>query len=187
MNRNAITSAVAVAVTLGMLGLAFAAKPIYDTFCRVTGFGGTTQVASQAPTGAIDRPISIRFDSNVNGLPIRFAPEAPRIDTMVGETTLAFYRVTNTSDAPVTAVANYNVTPHKAGPYFNKLECFCFEDRVFAPGETVELPVVFFVDAAMDEERSLEDVGAITLSYTFYRSEGEQTAANAQVADDRLK
>lgn len=187
MNRQALTASAAVAVVLGMLSLAFASKPIYEAFCQITGFGGTTRVASEAPTGPIDREISVRFDSNVNGLPLRFAAEAPRIDTQVGATTLAFYRVTNTSDRPVTAIASYNVTPHKMGPYFSKLECFCFKDRVFEPGETVELPVVFYVDPDMDGERGLRDVGTVTLSYTFYPGGSnppapQTAAANATVA-----
>lgn len=186
MNRQALTASIAVAVVLGMMGLAFASKPLYDTFCRVTGFGGTTQIASGAPTGPIDRNISVRFDSNVSGLPLRFSAEAPRIDTQVGATTLAFFKVTNTSDRPITAMASYNVTPYKMGPYFSKLECFCFDERVFEAGETVELPVVFFVDPAMDKERSLRDVGTVTLSYTFYPGSGEPPVPQAAAANTTI-
>ncbi len=177
MTGTKLTAAVLAGAALAMLGVAFASKPLYDAFCNVTGFGGTTRIASAPPSGAIEREVTIRFDANVNGLPIQFAPDQVSIKVPLGTNALAFYHVTNTSDKPVRAVASYNVTPHKAGPYFSKLECFCFVDQVFQPGETMQLPVVFFVDAAMDEERNLRDVGTITLSYTFFPSEKADVVA----------
>lgn len=187
--RPRLTAVIALAVVFSMLGLAFASKPLYDAFCKVTGYGGTTKVATEGPSGAIDRMVTVRFDANVNGLPIRFGAEQMTLDVQVGTNALAFYKVTNISDQPVRAVANYNVTPHKMGPYFSKLECFCFTERVFQPGESVELPVVFFINPLMDEERSLRDVGTVTLSYTFYPSTeameaSQEAAANGAVAED---
>ncbi len=164
------------AAALAMLSLAFASKPLYDTFCRVTGFGGETRVAAAAAPATLSREVSVRFDSNVEpGLPFRFEPMEVARSVRLGESALAFYRVTNTSDQTVRAVATYNVTPHKAGPYFAKLECFCFQEQDFAPGETVELPVVFFVDPDLDDDRALDDVRAITLSYTFFQATGSQS------------
>lgn len=167
MNRLSSAFLVA-AAAFAMMGLSFAAKPLYDTFCRVTGFGGTTRVADARPDRVLDRVVNIRLDANVNGAPLLFRPLERVTKVRLGESTLTFYEVTNTSDQPVTAIASYNVAPHKTGPYFSKLECFCFEERVFAPGETVKLPVVFFVDPDLDNQRQLNDVQTITLSYTFF-------------------
>jgi cytochrome c oxidase assembly protein Cox11 len=150
MTRIQWTALAMIGVVAAMLGLAFSSKALYDTFCRITGYGGTTRVADAAPLGPVDRDITIRFDANVVGLPLEFGAQQVSLTTQPGINALAFYTVTNTSDQPVIAHATYNVTPHKMGPYFSKLECFCFTDRVFNPGETVSLPVVFFVDPAMD-------------------------------------
>lgn len=164
---NGKIAAIAGGVVLGMLSLAFASKPLYDTFCRVTGFGGTTRVAEKAPGAVLDREVNIRFDSNVIDVPLEFRPSKTSLPVRLGEHAIAFYEVTNISDRPVSAIASYNVTPHKAGPYFNKIECFCFEEQWYQPGETQKLPVVYFVDPVMDEERNMKDVSTITLSYTF--------------------
>lgn len=158
----------AVAVVMGMLTLALASKPLYDAFCRVTGFGGTTRVATAAPDQILEREVTVRFDANVSGLPLLFKADQASHTVRLGQHALAFYDVTNTSDQAVVAIAGYNVAPHKTGPYFNKLECFCFDERVFPPGETKKLPVVFFVSPDMEGETLLEDVTTITLSYTFY-------------------
>lgn len=155
-------------VVIGMTGLAFASKPLYDTFCRVTGFGGTTRIATEAPQQVLDRTVTVRFDANVSDAPLTFRPVENRHEIALGEYGLAFYEVTNTADDPVSVIAGYNVTPHTAGRYFNKLECFCFEERVIEAGETKTLPVVFFIDPAMDEEALMSTVSTITLSYTFY-------------------
>jgi cytochrome c oxidase assembly protein subunit 11 len=169
--RMARTAGIVVAVVVGMTGMAFAAVPIYEAFCRITGYGGTTQVADGAPTQVLDRRIEVRFDSNIApGLPIEFAPSQRSESPRIGETGLAFYRIKNLSDEPLVARATYNVTPHVAGPYFTKLECFCFQDRVLGPGEEAELPVVFFVNPAIVEDLDTADIGTITLSYTFFRS-----------------
>ncbi len=175
------------AAAAGMLALAFASKPLYDTFCRVTGFGGTTQVAGEASTMMLDRPISVRFDSNVDRrIPLRFAPTETARTLRVGENALTFYNVTNIGDEPVRAVASYNVAPFKAGPYFTKLQCFCFEDQVFQPGETVEMAVVFYVDPTIADNSHLDDVREITLSYTFFESLEEAGEAYAAAVDAGL-
>jgi cytochrome c oxidase assembly protein subunit 11 len=156
---------------VAMLGLAFASKPLYDTFCRVTGFGGTTQIATSAPEYVLDREVNVRFDANVSQAPLKFRAIQNNLPVQVGAHNLAFYEVTNTAANDVSVIASYNVTPHKTGRFFNKLECFCFEERIIKAGETKKLPVLFFVDPAMAEERGLDDVRTITLSYTFFQSE----------------
>lgn len=178
MNKN-LTGFVFGGCACLMLGLAFAAKPMYDTFCRVTGFGGTTREATAAPTEILDRVINVRLDSNINGLPFRFRPLQPLTKTRVGETNLVFFEVTNPSDEPISAIASYNVAPHKTGPYFSKIECFCYEEQVFQPGESKILPVVFFIDPLIAEERLLDDIKTITLSYTYFRAkDGIETLAS---------
>ena len=164
---------------LCMLGLAFASKPLYDTFCRVTGFGGTTQIAEAAPSDVLDRSVHIRLDANVIDAPIRFRPLQTGMDVKLGEHGLAFFEVTNTSDHDVSLMASYNVTPHKAGIYYNKLECFCFSERIVKAGETKKLPVVYFVSPEMDSDSNLADVRTITLTYTFYETGNFQGAAKS--------
>ncbi|MCI4644253.1 MAG: cytochrome c oxidase assembly protein [Hyphomonadaceae bacterium] len=183
MTRNLRTALLFVGIPLVMLGLSFASKPLYDTFCRVTGFGGTTRIAEAAPSDVLDRAVTIRFDANVNGAPLRFRPLERSHEIRLGEHGLAFYEATNTSDHPISVIASYNVTPHRAGPYFNKLECFCFEERVIGPGETKTLPVVFFVDPYMDEKPLMDDVRTITLSYTFFEAADWPGASNGASLD----
>lgn len=166
-------------LAFGMLGLAFASKPLYDTFCRVTGFGGTTQIADAAPEEVLERSVTVRFDSNVMDAPILFRPLQTSMDVHLGEHGLAFFEVTNTSDRDVSLMASYNVTPHKAGIYYNKLECFCFEERIVKAGETKKLPVVYFVSPEMDNDSNLADVRTITLSYTFYETDDFESAAKS--------
>ncbi|GGB60485.1 MULTISPECIES: cytochrome c oxidase assembly protein [Henriciella] len=178
MNNRMIAVGLGV-VVLAMLGLAFASKPLYDTFCRVTGFGGTTQIAEEAPAAIIDRALTVRFDANVMNAPVLFRPLQTSMQINLGEHGLAFYEVTNTSDHDVSLMASYNVTPHKAGLYFSKLECFCFEERIIQAGETKKLPIVYFIDPALDEERNMQDVRTITLSYTFYETDSFEGAANS--------
>jgi len=169
--RMAMTAGIVVAAVVGMTGLGFAAVPLYDAFCKITGYGGTTQEASVAPSQILERRIEVRFDSNVApGLPIEFAPKQRTESLRIGETGLAFYTVRNLSDEPVVARATYNVTPHVAGQYFAKLECFCFTDRLLAPGEEAELPVVFFVDPELATDPDTAEINTLTLSYTFFRS-----------------
>ena len=170
--NNSKTVGLLILTAVGMLGLGFASKPLYDTFCRITGYGGTPRVAEVNESPVIDRDVRVSFDSNVsNDLPWSFKPDVPHVDIKVGQSTLAYYKVTNTSDKPVTGIATFNVTPIKAAPYFTKTECFCFTEQTLQPGQTVDFPVIFFVDSLMDEEARNDDVKNITLSYTFFESE----------------
>ena len=172
-----LTALVSGGAAAAMLCVAFAAKPLYDTFCRVTGFGGTVSRVEAVTGDVLERRIEVRFDANTNGgLPFDFGPAQRPMTVQVGARDLAFYELTNTSDEPVRAIASYNVTPHKVGPYFRKIECFCFEEQTYAPGETVDLPVAFFIDPSIAEERQLDDVRTVTLSYTFFEAKSGETA-----------
>ena len=176
--RHARTAMMAGAIVVGMTGLAFAAVPLYDAFCKVTGYGGTTQEATAAPSEILNQRINVRFDSNIApGLPIEFAPKQHQQSLRIGETGLAFYRARNNSSEPVVVRATYNVTPHIAGQYFAKLECFCFTDRVIAPGQEVDLPVVFFVDPEIVSNPDTAEIDTLTLSYTFFRSTSPEAQA----------
>ena len=177
---NTKVALVSLGVFTGMLGLGFAADPLYDTFCKVTGFGGTTRIATAAP----DR--MVRFDANVADTPLTFHPLQTTQTLKLGQHGLAFYEVSNPTDQEIRVIASYNVTPHYAGLYFNKLECFCFEERVVAPGETKKLPIVYFVSADMLEDRVAKSLETITLSYTFFDSSsysGEKKAAQKGAAN----
>jgi cytochrome c oxidase assembly protein subunit 11 len=177
-NRTAILLVVA---AFAMLGLGFASKPLYDTFCKITGYGGTTRQAQVNTSPVIDRDMRVSFDSNVSAdLPWSFKPDVPYVDVKVGQSTLAYYKVTNTSDQPVTGIATFNVTPIKAAPYFTKTECFCFTEQTLQPGETVDFPVIFYVDSLIEEERRNDDVKDITLSYTFFESEETDLAGTTR-------
>lgn len=179
--RARLTLLIAAMAAIGMLGAAFASKPLYDAFCKVTGFGGTTQVAQARPDVVLDREVVLRLDTNTGpSTSLTFKSVDHRLPIRLGETGMAFFEVTNESDKPVRAIASYNVAPHKAGPYFNKLACFCFEERVFEAGVTERLPVIFYIDPEMDGERQLDDVTEITLSYTFYDMEREGDNKRAQ-------
>jgi cytochrome c oxidase assembly protein subunit 11 len=156
-----------------MVGLAFASVPLYQIFCQVTGYGGTTQTADANPKGVIAREMKVRFDVNVeNSLPWTVKAASPVTDR-IGQVETVNYIATNNSDKPVTGQAIFNVVPEKAGVYFNKIECFCFTEQTLQPGETVEMPIVFFVDPDLDENRELNTIKEITLSYTFYASDSE--------------
>lgn len=155
-----------------MGGLAFASAPLYDAFCRVTGFGGTTQRAAQAPGVVSERTVTVRFDATASkDLPWRFKPAAATLEAKIGETQLAFYEAENRSDRPTYGVASYNVTPHKAGRYFSKIECFCFTEQTLDPGEAVDMPVLFYLDPELLDDPRMDDLTEITLSYTFFASE----------------
>jgi cytochrome c oxidase assembly protein subunit 11 len=157
------------AVIGGMVGLTAAAVPLYRLFCQVTGFGGTTQRAEQAPDASVAETIKVRFNADVaSDLPWRFSPAQREVEIRIGERQLAFYRAENQSDRPLLGSATFNVTPHKAALYFTKIDCFCFEEQQLQPHETVEMPVSFYVDPAILDDPNTRDVGAITLSYTFF-------------------
>lgn len=176
--RLAWTAGVATTVVLGMTGMAFAAVPLYQAFCQLTGYGGTTQEATAAPDRVLDRTIQVRFDANTApDLNVEFAPKQTSETLRIGETGLAFYRIRNLSDQPIVARATYNVTPHVAGQYFAKLECFCFQDQTIAAGAEADLPVVFFVDPDMVNDADTRDLDTLTLSYTFFRAADQSAAA----------
>jgi len=166
--RHAPVVLTSLAVVAAMAGLVAASVPLYDLFCRVSGYGGTTKVADHV-AAATNRPITVRFDaSKAKDLPWRFRPAQNRIDTHLGEQVLAFYTATNTSDRAVVGTATFNVTPAKAGQYFNKVQCFCFTEQRLEPGQSVDMPVTFFVDPALASDETTSEVTTITLSYTFY-------------------
>ena len=167
--RNRATAAAAVAVIVGMVGLTTASVPLYRLFCQITGYGGTTQRAEAAPGAFSEETVTVFFNADVAPeLPWRFYPEQRRIEVRPGEQHLAFYVAENRSDRPIVATATFNVTPHKVGIYFQKLACFCFEQQKLEPGERVEMPVSFFVDPALLQDVSTQEVRQITLSYTFF-------------------
>lgn len=165
-NRKVLGWLVALAIV--MLGLSFAAVPLYDLFCRVTGFAGTTQVAESNPKGVIAREMGVRFDATIGpGLPLRVEPARVETDPM-GTVRTIVYRATNLSDQPLATTASFNVSPLSTGVYFNKIECFCFTEQQLAPYETVEMPVTYFVDPDLDLDDTLHTIRQITLSYTFH-------------------
>lgn len=158
-------------IVVGMLMLAYASVPLYDLFCRVTGFGGTPQKAITAPlaSAVLDRKMTVSFNADTSGdLPWEFKPMQKGVNVRVGENKLIFYTAKNISDKPVTGIATFNVTPEKAGGYFNKIQCFCFENQTLQPGEEVTMPVSFFVDPAIADDKNMDDLQDITLSYTFF-------------------
>ena len=171
-NRRTALSLAAIAV--GMLMLAYASVPLYRLFCAVTGFGGTTQrvmeeKAERAAHHIQDRIITVRFNADTDpGLPWKFTPNQKSVTVRVGETMLASYTAENLSDKPVTGQAVYNVTPHKTGAYFDKIACFCFENQTLKPGEKVNMPISFFIDPALMDDKDMNDIQTITLSYTFF-------------------
>ena len=158
-----------VSVVILMGGLAWASVPFYDWFCRVTGFGGTPGQVAGAEGEVLDQTIKVRFDGSLNeDMPWEFKPVVNEMELRIGETGLAFYEAYNPTDHPVAGQASYNVTPYAAGAFFEKIECFCFTEQVLAPGERVQMPVSFFVDPEIVEDRDGKYVHTITLSYTFY-------------------
>jgi cytochrome c oxidase assembly protein subunit 11 len=169
MRSNRKVAVICAGVFVCMVGASFAAVPLYNLFCRVTGFGGTTQVANAASDVVIDRKITIRFDGNVSHqLPWSFKPEQRTVTLRMGETAQLNYVATNTGDMKTVGTSTFNVSPPTAGIYFNKLQCFCFTEQALESGESVEMPVVFFVDPDMDMDPELKAVKEITLSYTFF-------------------
>ncbi|MEI4471543.1 cytochrome c oxidase assembly protein [Frigidibacter sp. MR17.24] len=170
-----------VAVVALMVGASFVAVPFYSWFCRVTGFAGTTQVATAGSDTILDREITVRFDANVGpGMPWEFRPEQRTMTLRIGETGLAFYEAYNPTDRTIAGSATYNVAPDAAGYYFSKIQCFCFTEQVLGPGERVTMPVSFYVDPEIVDDRDAGTVTHITLSYTFYQQDlpEERQAAN---------
>jgi cytochrome c oxidase assembly protein subunit 11 len=164
-----LTAAACAVFVAGMVGMSFAAVPLYALFCQVTGYGGTTQRAEAAPEATLDRTITVRFDANVgNGLGWSFRPAVREVKVKLGEIGEMVYVAENRTRAATTGAAVFNVAPGEAGLYFNKIACFCFTEQALEPGERIEMPVTFFVDPAIAEDADLRVVNTITLSYTFY-------------------
>jgi cytochrome c oxidase assembly protein subunit 11 len=172
MNRNTRTVLALVGVVVTMGALAWAAVPFYNWFCKVTGYGGTTQVSTAAPDVILDEVVRIRFDANVDkDLEWTFRPMQTKMDVRIGENAMAFYEAVNNSDETVTGTASYNVAPEVSGYYFDKIQCFCFNEQTLAPGERVEMPISFFVDPEIMGDGDASWVRDITLSYTFHRTD----------------
>ena len=168
---NLKTAMMAGAMAIGMVGMGFAAVPLYRIFCQVTGFGGTTMRVDEAQAATIKpitEQITIRFDANHRGLPWEFKPERPTERVNIGAREMAIYLAKNNSDKPVTGTATFNVSPAQAGQYFSKIQCFCFTEQTLKPGEEVRMPVLFYVDPAIMNDPDAKDIKEITLSYTFY-------------------
>jgi cytochrome c oxidase assembly protein subunit 11 len=166
--RNRRLALICGGVFLGMVGAAYASIPLYRAFCQATGFDGTVGRAEAAPATVSDRTVTVRFDANQRDLPWTFTAEQTAQPARLGETKLAFFKVVNNSDRAVTARATFNVVPEQAGPYFKKLQCFCFSDQTIGPRQTVEMPVLYFVDPKYAQDFETRGKSEITLSYTFY-------------------
>ena len=183
LRRDLAVAACCGVFVAAMVGAAYAAVPLYNWFCRTTGFAGTTQVASKAPGYVLGRTIAVRFDANVGpGLPWKFEPEQNEIKLRIGEVATVNYKVVNEAARTITAQASYNVSPPQAGAYFDKINCFCFTEQTMKPGETRELTVVFYVDPEIAKDRDQDTLNTITLSYTFYRM-SEKAAPVAEAPD----
>lgn len=174
-----LIAASVVFVVAGMVGMSYASVPLYRLFCAATGYNGTTQVAPAGSQAMGQRTLNVRFDSNVDaGLNWTFAPEATSINVRTGQTMTAYFKVTNRATKSVTGIARYNVSPDAAGAYFDKVSCFCFSELTLEPGESMDLPVVFFLDPALEREELLKDVSGVTLSYTFFAVKAAPVASS---------
>lgn len=166
-NGRVVASTVATVIAMGSLG--WAAVPLYDLFCKVTGYGGTTARAEAAATEVLEQTVLVRFDaSKERGMPWDFRPAQRTMRVRLGETNLAYYEATNPTDRPVAGTASFNVAPYATGPYFVKIACFCFEEQILAPGESASMPVTFYVDPGMLDDPEAGEIPEITLSYTFH-------------------
>jgi cytochrome c oxidase assembly protein subunit 11 len=178
--RHRRTALACLGLVVGMVGMAYAAVPLYDLFCRVTGFDGRPLVRTLPAGEVLDREIAVRFDANVApGLAWRFAAEAPEVKVKLGQTTTVLYRVTNEGPAASTGIATFNVQPSLAGGYFVKLECFCFTEQTLQPGETRDSAVVFYVEPGLTRDPNVRHLESITLSYTYFPAKGGRPVASA--------
>lgn len=185
--RRHIAPVAATAVVFGMLALVAVSLPLYRAFCSLTGYEGTPRRVAAGEVLKGKRVLHVRFDANVGGgLPWRFEPETPALDVRTGQTTTVFYKVTNTSDQTITARAIYNVGPPSMGAYFDKIACFCFSNQTLKPHETLEMPVVFFLDPALEQDVTMDGVAEVVLSYTFYQQKTTAVAARAEGGKQKL-
>jgi len=188
MNRDILVASICGFVVALMVGASYAAVPFYDWFCRATGFNGTTQVATSAPATSLERKIAVRFDANVSGgLPWKFEPEQNEITVKVGEVVTVYYTVTNQSARATSGLAAYNVAPLTAGVFFQKINCFCFTEQTFKPGEKREMAVVFYVDPTIAADADQAGLNTITLSYTFYPAKDPAPKPLAATEPDKRK
>ncbi len=168
-NKNGRMALTIAGVAVGMVGMAYAAVPLYNLFCKVTGYGGTTQKVDVGSDVVIDREMKVRFNAAVHrDMPWNFKPVQISQKMHIGEQKLAYFEAYNPTDKTIVGTATYNVTPHKAGEYFAKIDCFCFTEQELKPGERISMPVVYFIDPLIDEDRNLDEVSEVTLSYTFF-------------------
>jgi cytochrome c oxidase assembly protein subunit 11 len=188
VRRHRTVALACAAFVAAMIGMAYASVPLYDWFCRTTGFGGVPLVAKQAPSAPIARRITVRFDGNVaGGLPWSFAPEQNEIELAVGDTALVHYAAKSLAPTDTVGIASYNVSPPEAASYFNKIQCFCFTDQRLSPGEKADMPVVFFIDPAIDQDPEFKSLRTITLSYTFFPSKRAPDPLAATGGDSRVR
>ncbi len=177
--KNGKVAYILVGTVACMLGLAYASVPLYQIFCQVTGYGGTPKRIDAAYNKVIDREVTVQFAANLNkDMPWDFAPKQREQHMNIGEQRIAYYEAYNPTDKPITGLAVFNVTPLKAGSYFSKIDCFCFTEQTLQPGERVDMPVVYTVDPEIDQDRNLDEVKEITLSYTFFIREDEDGASS---------
>jgi cytochrome c oxidase assembly protein subunit 11 len=178
--RNKRVAGAAFGLVFGMVGVSFAAVPLYDWFCRVTGFGGTPMIGQQAPATPGEFVVTVRFNANTQPqLPWRFEPVQPSVQLRVGEEGVGFYQARNLSDRPATGISTYNVTPEVVGKYFHKTACFCFEEQTLEPGQQVDMPLAFWVDPRIAEDPNTRGIRTITVNYTFHRSLHDAERAGA--------
>ena len=187
LSRRHIAPIAATGVVVGMLGLVAVSLPLYRAFCQLTGYEGTPRVAAGKSLLKVTRMMHVRFDANVGGaLPWTFEPETGTLDVRTGQTATAFYRVTNNSDHAITARAIYNVGPPSIGAYFDKIACFCFSDQTLQAHETLEMPVVFFLDPALEKDETMDGVAEVVLSYTFYQQADHRERAASVAGGHKL-
>ena len=182
--RNGLIAAIGLGIAVGMVGMAYASVPLYRLFCQVTGYGGTTQRAQTAGIQVLDQTIKVRFDANTAGVNWDFKPNQRQVELKIGETMQVGYTAHNNSAQTLTGTATFNVTPQSAGAYFNKIECFCFTEQTLVPGETADMPIVFFIDPDIMKSEELKDIDTLTLSYTFFPVDEPKPVAQSNIGAD---
>jgi cytochrome c oxidase assembly protein subunit 11 len=182
---NRVMALALLAFFAGMIGMAYAAVPLYQLFCQVTGYGGTTQRVTQYSDRVLDQKIKVRFDANTAGVPWDFQPVQREVTIPIGETVQIAYKAKNVARTTTSGRATFNVTPQIAGSYFMKVECFCFTDTALQPGEELEMPVVFYVDPAIADAPETKNIRTLTLSYTFYPTETDRPVAAVKDSEQK--
>lgn len=181
MDKNTRSLVMVLGIAGVMIGLAFASVPLYNMFCRVTGYGGTTQRSASGPDEVLERVMTVKFNADTaRNMPWSFEPEQREVTVHIGQQKLISYHALNTAEIPVTGTALYNVSPSKAGKYFHKTQCFCFDEQTLTPGQDMQMPVVFYIDPSIQEDEDLEDLTTITLSYTFFPADSKELDAGLE-------